>query len=440
MSKFNSNNVKHLQPILSEVFTSKPITFDFSKFKEPTQATIFETNVLDVYKIFHNICYYICIMPFKIVYEKSVDGKGEVIQFQESKFQKRIFFLLHITHFFYALPHILGALQGTEIQYDPSQFYHLLARLTGFFMVVSFSIGCMRQSRLKSFLTKVHGFRQTSNGQHDRSKLIYSLMTIPFGLVLMYTFSYQRDRLDFSSWENLAESGIQVIINHVKFWDTSEFLRHNGTTPDMRNVDIGWKLALTIVHICLIVFDYVLAILLEVLVFIMCFIVYRIGYDFYDRITLDSDSMNLEKLTQCYNEVKSIMHEINWTFGYLMLVFILAAIPYYGVHMIEIFSGTWNQRIETVYFVMLYSVALLLAAEGHRKFQQFSEFIFDNYKQIGTGNREEVSILIAEVTNTQIGFKGFGFFTISYGFLGNVLGLVFTHVIIMLQFKTAQKY
>ncbi|OXA41347.1 hypothetical protein Fcan01_23789 [Folsomia candida] len=420
MSKFNSNNVKHLQPILSEVFTSKPITFDFSKFKEPTQATIFETNVLDVYKIFHNICYYICIMPFKIVYEKSVDGKGEVIQFQESKFQKRIFFLLHITHFFYALPHILGALQGTEIQYDPSQFYHLLARLTGFFMVVSFSIGCMRQSRLKSFLTKVHGFRQTSNGQHDRSKLIYSLMTIPFGLVLMYTFSYQRDRLDFSSWENLAESGIQVIINHVKFWDTSEFLRHNGTTPDMRNVDIGWKLALTIVHICLIVFDYVLAILLEVLVFIMCFIVYRIGYDFYDRITLDSDSMNLEKLTQCYNEVKSIMHEINWTFGYLMLVFILAAIPYYGVHMIEIFSGTWNQRIETVYFVMLYSVALLLAAEGHRKFQQFSEFIFDNYKQIGTGNREEVSILIAEVTNTQIGFKGFGFFTISYGFLGNV--------------------
>lgn len=101
-------------------------------------------------------------------------------------------------------------------------------------------------------------------------------MTIPFGLVLMYTFSYQRDRLDFSSWENLAESGIQVIINHVKFWDTSEFLRHNGTTPDMRNVDIGWKLALTIVHICLIVFDYVLAILLEVLVFIMCFIVYRI--------------------------------------------------------------------------------------------------------------------------------------------------------------------
>ncbi|XP_035715893.1 uncharacterized protein LOC118439002 [Folsomia candida] len=150
--------------------------------------------------------------------------------------------------------------------------------------------------------------------------------------------------------------------------------------------------------------------------------------------------MNLEKLTQCYNEVKSIMHEINWTFGYLMLVFILAAIPYYGVHMIEIFSGTWNQRIETVYFVMLYSVALLLAAEGHRKFQQFSEFIFDNYKQIGTGNREEVSILIAEVTNTQIGFKGFGFFTISYGFLGNVLGLVLTHVIIMLQFKTAKKY
>lgn len=138
-------------------------------------------------------------------------------------------------------------------------------------------------------------------------------MAIPFGLVLMYTFSYQRDRLDFSFWENLAESGIQVIINHVKFWDTSEFLSHNGTTPDMRNVDIGWKLALTIVHICLIVFDYVLAILLEVLVFIMCFIVYRIGYDFYDRITLDSDSMNLEKVWNLFNRQKVCCKFTDWS-------------------------------------------------------------------------------------------------------------------------------
>lgn len=61
------------------------------------------------------------------------------------------------------------------------------------------------------------------------------------------------------------------------------------------------------------------------------------------------------------------MDELNATLGVQILSFLVAGIPYYGVNIVKMFDENWFQKLETIYFLLLYSSALLLAAEGHRK-------------------------------------------------------------------------
>ncbi|OXA58478.1 hypothetical protein Fcan01_07053 [Folsomia candida] len=279
-------------------------------------------------------------------------------------------------------------------------------------------------------------------GNSKHRLVAYSLIFVGFSIVAIYVVTLKIVKLDFRSLQQFVDSGIQDVARHFQLNTNQsnilEFMSNNNMTQISTQLDIEivGKLVFIALHLLFATFNYILAVMLEVLVFLTCFAVCQLGYDFWDAVK--SGSWSLQELMQCYEEMQSVMDELNATLGVQILSFLVAGIPYYGVNIVKMFDENWFQKLETIYFLLLYSSALLLAAEGHRKFQQFPEFIFHARKQFGA-NHEELSIFLTQMTTSQIGYKGFGFFTVRYGFLGNVLGLVLTHVIIMLQFKTTGK-
>lgn len=88
MSKINSNNSNSLHKIVPVEYIVKIIDkIDIQNANEidgHSKPTILLTNVLEFYKIFHNFCYFMFIMPFKITHEQP---NGQ-IQFTGSQFKK----------------------------------------------------------------------------------------------------------------------------------------------------------------------------------------------------------------------------------------------------------------------------------------------------------------------------------------------------------------
>ncbi|XP_035706049.1 uncharacterized protein LOC118435055 [Folsomia candida] len=439
MSKLNSITVHNFHPILPEVFASEAVEFDLKKFRRRNPPKIFKTNVLGIYKIFYNFLYYIYVVPCKVQYDSTEDS----IQIHGSKYKKGVCIVLHIVHFIHSLPPIYGSINEITMHVgsDPSEFYRMLFIFASFIMIMTFSIACMTQFRLQRFLTHLYQFRQKETKSKHRL-VAYSLIFVGFSIVAIYVVTLKIVKLDFRSLQQFVDSGIQDVARHFQLNTNQsnilEFMSNNNMTQISTQLDIEivGKLVFIALHLLFATFNYILAVMLEVLVFLTCFAVCQLGYDFWDAVK--SGSWSLQELMQCYEEMQSVMDELNATLGVQILSFLVAGIPYYGVNIVKMFDENWFQKLETIYFLLLYSSALLLAAEGHRKFQQFPEFIFHARKQFGA-NHEELSIFLTQMTTSQIGYKGFGFFTVRYGFLGNVLGLVLTHVIIMLQFKTTGK-
>ncbi len=81
MSKLNSTNVTNFHPILPVA----GVEFDLTKFKgRNAPKKIFTTNIFHIYKVFHNFCYFIFIMPFKIEWDQVEDK----MSFSGSKFHQ----------------------------------------------------------------------------------------------------------------------------------------------------------------------------------------------------------------------------------------------------------------------------------------------------------------------------------------------------------------
>lgn len=124
---------------------------------------------------------------------------------------------------------------------------------------------------------------------------------MPLSLTVMYSTSYARSILNFSSWVDFAESGTQEALRYLEFWEDSstlENLSQNSTSQKFSDIEVVWKIGVTSIHMLLIVYGYSLAILLEVLIFIMCFIVCQIGYDFWNAIEVDLTSLTLAKVAK----------------------------------------------------------------------------------------------------------------------------------------------
>lgn len=150
--------------------------------------------------------------------------------------------------------------------------------------------------------------------QSKHRLVAYSLIFVGFSIVAIYVVTLKIVKLDFRSLQQFVDSGIQDVARHFQLNTNQsnilEFMSNNNMTQISTQLDIEivGKLVFIALHLLFATFNYILAVMLEVLVFLTCFAVCQLGYDFWDAVKSGSWSLQEVRLYYIYVFIMYLSH------------------------------------------------------------------------------------------------------------------------------------
>ncbi|KAJ6646333.1 Mucolipin-3 [Pseudolycoriella hygida] len=136
----------------------------------------------------------------------------------------------------------------------------------------------------------------------------------------------------------------------------------------------------------------------------------------------------LPKIIECYEDMKLLTEHINSICGGVIIIVFGASIPHFARDSIAIFdSSDWWLKLDYVQYAFLYLASLTFAAEATNNMKQFTEYLTNYTKNVKSmTDPEKLTMILLEIQSVRypIGLEGYGFFTVTYKFLGSMINAI----------------
>ncbi|CAG7822470.1 unnamed protein product, partial [Allacma fusca] len=227
------------------------------------------------------------------------------------------------------------------------------------------------------------------------------------------------------------------LINQFLTKANSEYLFRNESSLD----ENSWFLRLTALFVFAANFcSLFFCCYADIFVVSFAAILYWLAVGFSKSLPLSS---NIKTTEQIINSVEGLMELSDLFYEYLGPViscYTLVLLPLHSLNVKEALTmGYLGEILPVFFYVVVYLVFMLLSAEANTKFKAVLPYLRKSSKFKSAVRMEEMlelqqrlSVLIVEITGDSFGIRGVGF-TITYGMIGNLIGLLVTCVIIIIQ-------
>ncbi|XP_037032016.1 uncharacterized protein LOC119071264 [Bradysia coprophila] len=157
------------------------------------------------------------------------------------------------------------------------------------------------------------------------------------------------------------------------------------------------------------------------------------------NLLLHNQYLPIQKIVQCYDDMKLLIEQINSICGSFIVIVFVASIPHFARDSIAIFDAAeWWLILDYMQYAILYLASLTYAAEATNNMSQFTKYLSNCTKNVKSmTDPDKLAVIFLEIQSVRypIGLEGYGFFTVTYKFLGSVFSIFVTYTLILLQLQ-----
>ncbi|CAG7714317.1 unnamed protein product [Allacma fusca] len=415
------------------------------------------------YRIFFNIIYYLGLSPYRVT---SVCNSKPYILIYTS-FQKIFCAVFHVTLCLASLTILWGRLIDTTtelpLNQNPMRVFYI-ARAIGFpaYAFTFFFCIWFRKEKFFYLLHLVLNPQSTCNWQAFKIAIVTTVVSMVALCIAPFHMIGEDYFYNCTEWDFHKSFPIYggFVAHNLFLQPTSETLSKADLTLPMTCIILVYG----IINIYLIIVIH----LADCFALVGALALRKMAKEFSLQLTT-TKAIDSEKLIRTYAEIKGIVDSVNYSTGPIVVCMFFVTLPYFVENFITLFDpvGDWPLKVRFLYYCTHFFAIMIIAADANHILTETKSFLFRvifhvenrvpkvefhdhpigslkdtavealNSKQNQNDfNSWKLVILYLETSAANLGLRGCGFFTITYGFLGSIVGILVTYFIVVVQFKS----
>ncbi|CAG7834373.1 unnamed protein product [Allacma fusca] len=360
-----------------------------------------------------------------------------------------------------------GSLKGTgveqSVQLDPMRLFYI-ARTLGFPAYVFTFFYCVwfRKDKFRYLLDLALKPQSTCNWQSI--KIVITISIVAHLAILFAPFSMLGEDYFYRHTEWDFEKSFPIYGGFV----ARNLLLQNSSRPlNNEDLTVGTTLLVT-AYGFINIYIFIVIHFADSFVLVGALALRSMAKDFSWQLK-SMKHIKSDKLIQIYAEIKGIVENVSYSTGPIVVSMCFVTLPYIIENinpMLTRDTMDWALKIRFIYYFSYFFATMFIAADANHIFIESKSLLFriifhvENKvpqmefhdhplctpKDFKINFHDESStndvngcrliILYLETTSANPGLKACGFFTITYGFLGSIVGVLLTYFFVIVQFQS----